>query len=105
MWIIDDPHWLLLFLLLSIAGICVAWALLLFLPYALLSEDVPAGKMGLSIGHLQLIHGDPQLISAALLGPVLTFFFHDQLIWAQITEDVSLFFPGPCTLRQRSPKI
>ena len=49
-----DPHWLLL----SMLGVGFAWASILSLPYALLSDSVPAGKMGVH-GHLQFLHRHP----------------------------------------------
>jgi len=44
--LIDDPKWLLL----SMVGVGFAWASILSLPYALLSDSVPAAKMGVYMG-------------------------------------------------------
>src|SRR5690348_12940137 len=44
--LIRDPHWLLL----SMVGMGFAWASVLSLPYALLSDSLPAQKMGLYMG-------------------------------------------------------
>lgn len=99
--VIEDPHWLLL----SMAGVGIAWASILSLPYALLSEHVPAEKMGLSMGIFNLFIVIPQLLGATLLGPLLTFGFHDEPIWALVIGGVSLFIAGLCTLRLRSLKM
>lgn len=93
--LIDDPHWLLL----SMAGVGVAWASILSLPYALLSESVPAAKMGLSMGIFNLFIVIPQLLGATLLGPLLSLGFHSQPIYALAIAGVSMFIAGLCTLR------
>lgn len=93
--LIRDPRWLLL----SMAGVGVAWASILSLPYALLSEKAPAAKMGLSMGIFNLFIVIPQLLGATLLGPVLNLCFDGEPIYALAIAGASMFLAGVCTLR------
>lgn len=95
--LIADPRWLLL----SMAGVGAAWASILSLPYALLSEKVAPEKMGLSMGIFNLFIVIPQLLGATMLGPLLVRCFHDEPIWALALGGASLFIAGLCTLRLR----
>lgn len=98
-FLIRDPRWLLL----SMAGVGVAWASMLSLPYALLSENTPATKMGLSMGIFNLFVVIPQLLGATLLGPLLDSAFHGRPIWAMAIGGTSMFVAGLCTLRLKFP--
>ena len=73
---IRDPHWLLL----SMVGVGFAWASILSLPYALLSDSVPAEKMGVYMGIFNFFIVIPQLVAASLLGLLLKTFFGGQPI-------------------------
>jgi maltose/moltooligosaccharide transporter len=95
--LIRDPRWLLL----SMAGVGVAWASILSLPYAALSRSAPDGKMGLTMGIFNLFIVIPQLLGATLLGPLLDVAFHGRPIWAMAVAGASLFAAGLCTLRLR----
>jgi len=76
--LIGDPHWLLA----SMVGVGIAWASILSLPYALLSDSVPAEKMGLYMGIFNFFIVIPQLLAASLLGFVLKTFFGGRPIMA-----------------------
>ncbi|NEK92234.1 MAG: SLC45 family MFS transporter, partial [Xanthomonas euvesicatoria] len=67
MLVIRDPQWLLL----SMLGVGFAWASILSLPYALLSDSVPAAKMGVYMGIFNFFIVIPQLVAASALGFVL----------------------------------
>ncbi len=96
---IGDPHWLLL----SMVGVGFAWASILSLPYALLSDNLPAAKMGVYMGIFNFFIVIPQLLAASVLGVLLKLFFHDQPIWALALGGASLIIAGLCTLRVREP--
>jgi maltose/moltooligosaccharide transporter len=49
-------------------GIGIAWAAILSLPYAMLSDGVPARKMGVYMGIHNIFIVLPQLVAAATLG-------------------------------------
>jgi maltose/moltooligosaccharide transporter len=92
---IRDPHWLLLPML----GVGFAWASILALPYAMLSDNLPAAKMGVYMGIFNFFIVIPQLVAASVLGELLKRFFHGQPVWALVVGGASLFVAGLCTLR------
>jgi maltose/moltooligosaccharide transporter len=94
---IRDPHWLLLPML----GVGFAWASILSLPYAMLSDNLPAAKMGVYMGIFNFFIVIPQLIAASVLGELLKRFFHGEPVWALAVGGFSLFVAGLCTLRVR----
>ncbi|WP_199100085.1 MFS transporter [Dyella sp. ASV21] len=97
--VIRDPQWLLL----SMVGVGFAWASILSLPYALLSDNLPAAKMGVYMGIFNFFIVIPQLLAASVLGLLLRLFFHGQPIWALAMGGASLFIAGLCTLRVNEP--
>jgi len=96
---VRDPHWLLV----SMVGVGFAWASILSLPYALLSDNLPAAKMGVYMGIFNFFIVIPQLLAASVLGVLLKVFFHGQPIWALALGGASLIVAGLCTLRVREP--
>ena len=97
--VIRDPHWLLL----SMVGVGFAWASILSLPYALLSDSVPAQKMGVFMGIFNFFIVIPQLVAASLLGFLLKTFFGGQPIQALVIGGISLIVAGLCVLRVPEP--
>jgi maltose/moltooligosaccharide transporter len=97
--LIRDPQWLLL----SMVGVGFAWASILSLPYALLSDSLPAAKMGVYMGIFNFFIVIPQLLAASVLGLLLRLFFHGQPIWALAMGGASLVIAGLCTLRVAEP--
>ena len=97
--LIRDPDWLLL----SMVGVGFAWASILSLPYALLSDNLPAAKMGVYMGIFNLFIVIPQLLAASVLGVLLKLFFHGQPLWALALGGASLIVAGLCTLHVREP--
>jgi maltose/moltooligosaccharide transporter len=97
--LIRNPHWLLL----SMVGIGFAWASILSLPYALLSDSVPAAKMGVYMGIFNFFIVIPQLLAASVLGVLLKWCFHGQPAWALAIGGASLVVAGLCVLRVQEP--
>jgi len=93
--VIRDPRWLLV----SMVGVGFAWASILSLPYALLSNTVPAAKMGVYMGIFNLFIVIPQLLAASVLGFLLKTFFGNASINALLIGGVSLLLAGLCMLR------
>jgi maltose/moltooligosaccharide transporter len=93
--LIRDPNWLLL----PMVGVGFAWASILSLPYALLSDNLPAEKMGVYMGIFNFFIVIPQLLAASVLGVLLRVFFHGQPIWALVLGGASLLVAGLCVLR------
>ncbi|MDC8016132.1 MFS transporter [Tahibacter soli] len=98
--VVRDPHWLLL----SMVGVGFAWASILSLPYALLSDSVPARKMGVYMGVFNLFVVIPQLVAASVLGFLLKTFFGNAPIDALAIGGVSLAIAALFTLRLRSDR-
>lgn len=93
--LIRDPHWLLL----SMVGVGFAWASILSLPYALLSDSVPAAKMGVYMGIFNFFIVIPQLVAASALGFVLRTLFGGQPMLVLVLGGCSLLVAGLCALR------
>lgn len=75
--IISDPR----LLLLSMLGVGFAWASILSVPYAILSDSVPANKMGIYMGVFNFFIVIPQLVAASLLGLALQYLFDGRTIY------------------------
>ena len=98
---IRDPQWLLL----SMAGVGIAWASILSLPYALLSDSLPAGKMGVYMGIFNFFIVIPQLVAASILGFLLEAFLGGEPLQALAVGGISLLVAGLCVLRVREPRL
>lgn len=97
--VIRNPHWLLL----SMVGMGFAWASVLSLPYALLSDSVPAQKMGLYMGVFNFFIVIPQLVAASVLGFLLRAVFGGAPIYALALGGVSFLVAGVLVLRVPQP--
>ncbi|HET9048187.1 MAG TPA: MFS transporter [Chiayiivirga sp.] len=96
---ITDPNGLLL----SMLGVGFAWASILSLPYAMLSDSVPAAKMGTYMGIFNFFIVIPQLVAASLLGFLLKSLLGGHPIHALSIGGISLIVAGLCVLRVRLP--
>ena len=93
--LIDDPKWLLL----SMVGVGFAWASILSLPYALLSDSVPAAKMGVYMGLFNFFIVIPQLVAASALGFMLRLWLGGDPMHVLALGGASLLVAGLCVLR------
>jgi maltose/moltooligosaccharide transporter len=98
--VIRNPYWLLA----SMAGVGIAWASILSVPYVLLSDSLPAQKMGLYMGIFNLFIVIPQLVAASVLGLLLKWLFGGAPIYALAIGGVSLLISGVLVLRVAEPK-
>ncbi|MGF6494132.1 maltose/moltooligosaccharide transporter [Luteibacter sp. 621] len=98
--VIRDPHWLLA----SMLGVGFAWASILSLPYALLSDTLPTAKLGVYMGIFNFFIVIPQVLAASVLGLLLRVCFHNQPIWALGLGGASLLIAGLCTLYVPEPE-
>jgi maltose/moltooligosaccharide transporter len=92
---IDNPK----MLLLSMVGVGIAWASILSLPYAMLSQAVPVRKMGVYMGIFNFFIVIPQILAASVLGILVRVLFSGQSIDALALGGVFLFLAGLATLR------
>jgi maltose/moltooligosaccharide transporter len=97
--VIHNPYWLLA----SMAGVGVAWASIVSLPYVLLSDSLPAQKMGLYMGIFNFFIVIPQLVAASLLGLLLKWVFGGAPIYALAIGGVSFIISGALVLRVAEP--
>jgi maltose/moltooligosaccharide transporter len=91
---IRDPAWLLV----PMIGVGIAWASILSLPYALLSDVLPTAKMGIYMGIFNFFIVIPQLIAASVLGLVLREFFSAHAIYGLVIGGVFMIVAGFATL-------
>jgi len=97
--VIRDPNWLLL----SMVGMGFAWASILSLPYALLSDSLPAQKMGLYMGVFNFFIVIPQLVAGSVLGFLLRAVFGGAPIYALVLGGASFMVAGLLVLRVPEP--
>jgi maltose/moltooligosaccharide transporter len=91
---ISDPK----LLLIPMIGVGIAWASILSLPYALLSSNLPANKMGVYMGIFNFFIVIPQLIAASVLGLVLRELFEGRAIFGLVIGGVLMVISGAVTL-------
>jgi len=85
-YFISDP----MYLLLSMTGVGIAWASILSMPYAILTDSLPSNKMGYYMGVFNFFIVIPQLVAASILGFLVVNFFEGDAIYAIITGGVSM---------------
>lgn len=73
----------------SMIGIGIAWAAILAMPYSLLSESLPADKMGVYMGIFNFTIAGPQIISG-LLGSFIIGLCNNQAIYVMVICGVSM---------------
>lgn len=56
-------------------GIGIAWAGILSMPYAILTNSLPSNKMGIYMGIFNFFIVIPQITAAGILGPLVGGFF------------------------------
>ncbi len=83
---IHDQYWLIL----SMLGVGVAWASILSIPYAILTNALPHDKMGIYMGIFNYFIVLPQIVAAAILGFFLETFFKSEAIYALIIGGISM---------------
>lgn len=93
-FLIRDPAWLWL----PMIGVGFAWASIVSLPYAILSNAVPGRKMGVYMGIFNIFIVVPQLVAATLLGAILKGLFADQAIWALVIGGASFLIAAGASL-------
>lgn len=97
---IKDPQWLVL----PMIGVGFAWASILGVPYAMLSNSLPANKMGMFMGIFNYFIVLPQILAASILGFLVTKVFDGQPIFAMVVGGCSMLLAGVLTLRVKEPK-
>ncbi len=78
--VIRDPH----ALIGSMVLIGIAWSSILTMPYAMLSNALPQGKLGVYMGLFNIFIVLPQLIVSSVMGQVVRTFFPGDPVWAML---------------------
>ncbi|WP_208292369.1 MFS transporter [Sphingobacterium paludis] len=86
-------------LILSMVGIGVAWGSILAMPYAILSDSLPARKMGLYMGLFNFFITFPQIVSGLTSGYLIKYVFQGQAIYALLGAGV-LMIIGAISVRK-----
>lgn len=98
--VIRDPQWLLL----SMVGVGFAWASILSLPYAMLSDSLPAEKMGVYMGIFNFFIVIPQLVAVSTLGFLLGRVFGGDPMRVLVLGGACLAVAGFCSLLVARPE-
>ncbi len=93
-YFVSDPR----LLLVSMIGVGIAWASILSLPYALLSDAVPAKKMGVYMGIFNFFIVIPQMVAASILGLMVATLYDGKPIFAYVTGGAMMILAGLATL-------
>src|SRR5690606_10987990 len=96
---IRDPQWLLL----SMVGVGFAWASILSLPYAMLSDSLPASKLGVYMGIFNFLIVIPQLVAVSTLGVLLSKLFDGDPMRVLMLGGACFMVSGLCALLVRRP--
>ena len=91
---IKDPDWLLAPML----TLGFAWASILSLPYAMLSNAVPSHKMGVYAGVFNCFIVIPQILAASVLAIVVRHIFNQSTIYALVGAGFFMFLAALATL-------
>jgi len=83
---------------LPMIGVGIAWASILSVPYAMLSQALPAQKMGYYMGVFNFFIVIPQLVAASILGFLVSKFFDNQPIYALLVGGGSMILAGILSL-------
>jgi len=93
MYFLNTPN----MLIISMVGIGIAWAAILAMPYSLLSESLPADKMGVYMGIFNFTIAGPQIISGLVGGIILRNVFGNHAIFMLVICGVSMLL-GACSV-------
>lgn len=100
MYYLNSPDWLLL----SMVGIGIAWAAILAMPYSILSESLPADKMGVYMGIFNFTIAGPQIISGFVGGTILRSVFHNEAIYMMLVCGLSMFLGSIAVMTIKLPQ-
>lgn len=80
-----DDKWDLVY---SMIGVGLAWASILAMPYAILANKIPSGKMGVYMGIFNFFITIPQIINGVVGGPIVKNFYDNNAMYAIILAGV-----------------
>ena len=86
------------YLLLSMVGVGIAWASILSMPYAMLSNVIPGGRMGFYMGLFNFFIVLPQILAAVALGKLVDVCLGGDAMKAVLVGGVSFAIASLATL-------
>lgn len=86
-------------LIISMAGVGLAWCSILAMPYSMLTKALPAKKMGVYMGIFNFFIVIPQILAATLLGVLTKHIFNGNAIMTIVVGGCSMILAAILTLR------
>jgi maltose/moltooligosaccharide transporter len=86
-------------LLVSMVGVGIAWASILAMPYAMLSNALPADRMGFYMGVFNFFIVLPQILASVGLGWVMAALLGNEATRALLLGGTSMLLAAGLTLR------
>lgn len=83
-------------LIIPMAGVGIAWAAMLAIPYTILAGALPADKTGVYMGIFNFTIAAPQIISGLVAGQILSRVFDNQAIYVIMLAGVSMLLGSIC---------
>lgn len=93
--LVNDP----LYLLANMTGVGIAWASILAMPYAIVSNAIPSERMGVYMGLFNLFIVLPQVLVALLSGIIIEYLLSGTLEYIIFFAGVSFFVASILMLR------
>jgi maltose/moltooligosaccharide transporter len=93
--VIHDKYWLLL----SMAGVGVAWASILSMPYSILAGALPEGKVGVYMGIFNFFIVIPEIVASLGFGWVMTHLLDNNRLAAVVAGGIFLLVAAALVLR------
>jgi maltose/moltooligosaccharide transporter len=75
-------------LLYCMVGVGFAWASILSMPYAILANKIPSGKMGVYMGIFNFFITIPQIVNGIIGGPIVKTIYNNNAIYAIVIAGV-----------------
>lgn len=100
-YVITDPTWLLL----SMVGIGMAWASILAMPYAILTDALPSSKFGIYMGIFNFFIVLPQILASTVYGALLEHLFGGASILVLLTGGGSFVIAAVLMRRVERPAL
>ena len=92
-------------LFLSMAGVGMAWASIVSMPYALIAEDVPPRKIGIYMGLFNMFIVIPEIIASLGFGWVMSSVFDNTKLYGVMTAGAMLLVAAVFTMGVREERV
>ena len=86
-------------LILSMAGVGLAWSSILSMPYSMLTAALPSNKMGVYMGIFNFFIVIPQILAATMLGFFTKHMFNGNAIYTLVLGGALMIVAAILTLR------